>query len=218
MRCRKRASLSNDSQRSIEVRYSILAIQVNNLVAFGRSQSENGGSTLHGVVTMASKQKHKRPIPGWREHQPSARAVGTLPSLDDAQGWSNEQLAELDIGAVNLLCASGLPGAGELNISELTAWLDDAADKVYIATGENYDKLLDAPGAFGNSQTRFCMQYLVTVLQRHCGVHYNPKWKGLTPDTAIRAASERTPATCSSTRSSMASAARAARFRSCTLR
>ena len=136
-------------------------------------------------MTMASKHKRSRPLPGWEAHQPAAGAVSALPSLDDVRDWSNERLAELDIAALNLLCASGLPGAGLLNISELAAWLDDAADKVYVVTGENYDKLLDVPGAFGDSQARFCMQYLVTMLQRRCGVHYNPKWKGLTPDTAI---------------------------------
>ncbi len=54
-------------------------------------------------------------------------------------------------------------------------------EKVYDVTGRNYDKLLDSPAAFNYSQANFCIQYLVTVLQRQCGVHYNPKWKTLDP-------------------------------------
>lgn len=91
----------------------------------------------------------------------------------------------LDIALLNFVCASELPGAPSQPIEHYLQWLDDATEKVRLATELNYFKFLEAPGAFDNSQARFCMVCLVTVLQREVGVHYNPKWKGLTPNCPI---------------------------------
>ena len=91
----------------------------------------------------------------------------------------------LDIGLLNLLCASGLPGAGNIEVDRYVAWLDDSAGSVKRATEENNHKFLDAPAAYHSSYARFCTLCLVTVLQRQCGVHYNPKWKEITPDCPI---------------------------------
>jgi|GEM_PF-2052393 len=90
-----------------------------------------------------------------------------------------------DIALLNLACTSELRGASSQPIEHYLQWLDDAAEKVRLATDRNYFKFLDAPGAFENSQARFCMVCLVTVLQQECGVHYNPKWKGLAPDCPV---------------------------------
>lgn len=90
-----------------------------------------------------------------------------------------------DVALFNLACTSALRGAPSQPIEHYLQWLDDAAEKVRLATERNYFKFLDAPGGFENSQARFCMVCLVTVLQRECGVHYNPKWKGLTPDCPV---------------------------------
>jgi hypothetical protein len=35
---------------------------------------------------------------------------------------------------------------------------------------------------FNDSQAYFCVLYMITVLQRKCGVRYNPKWTSITPD------------------------------------
>jgi hypothetical protein len=90
-----------------------------------------------------------------------------------------------DVALLNLVCTSELRGASSQPIEQYLQWLDDAAEKVRLATERNYFKFLDAPGAFEDSQARFCMVCLVTVLQWECGVHYNPKWKGLTPDCPV---------------------------------
>jgi len=96
----------------------------------------------------------------------------------------DDSLGKCDIGLLNLLCTSGLQGAGTLEVDRYVAWLDESARKVKEATEENNEKFLHAPAAFENSYARFCMISLVTVLQRRCGVKYNPKWKDLTPDRA----------------------------------
>ena len=106
---------------------------------------------------------------------PLASMVRLVDASDDRQFDS-------DIAGANLLCASGLPGAGPLDIDRYLEWLDEAARKVQIETDRHYHKFIDNPKEFDLSQARFCMVCLVTVLQRQCGVGYNPKWKGLTPD------------------------------------
>ncbi|MFV0446374.1 MAG: tetratricopeptide repeat protein [Planctomycetaceae bacterium] len=90
-----------------------------------------------------------------------------------------------DVALLNLVCTSELRGASSLPIEHYLEWLDDVAAKVRLATERNYFKFLDAPEVFENSQARFCMVCLVTVLQRECGVRYNPKWQGLTPDSPV---------------------------------
>ncbi len=120
--------------------------------------------------------------------QPSRTVNG-----DGSAGSSWRRLLQLvhesdrphDVALLNLVCTSELRGASSQPIEHYLEWLDDVAEKVRLATERNYFKFLDAPGAFENSQARFCMVCLVTVLQRECGVHYNPKWKGLTPDCPV---------------------------------
>jgi hypothetical protein len=91
----------------------------------------------------------------------------------------------LDIALANLVCASGLPGAGELDVDSYLAWLDEAAAQVRLATDRNYHKFIDNPSEFDFSQARFCMVCLVSVLQTQCRVRYHPKWKGLKVDDEI---------------------------------
>lgn len=97
----------------------------------------------------------------------------------------DHDLSQIDIALLNLVCASGLPGAGPLRIDHYLEWLDDAAAKVKLATDRNYHKFLESPEAFEFSQARFCMVCLVTVLQRDLGAAYNPKWKCFSPDDTI---------------------------------
>lgn len=77
-----------------------------------------------------------------------------------------------DVALANLVCANGLPGAADLPISRYLDWLDEAAAKVRLLTHRNYHKFLDSPSSFDNSQARFCIICMVTVLQQECGVRY----------------------------------------------
>jgi len=105
--------------------------------------------------------------------------------LRELSAFSDEQLATLDIALVNLLCAAGLPGAAELTISRYVDWLDDAAQKVELATQRNYGKFLDNPATYNDSQATFCIVCMIEVLQKELGVRYNPKWQGVTPHQPV---------------------------------
>ncbi|HET6879474.1 MAG TPA: hypothetical protein VFI31_04945 [Pirellulales bacterium] len=87
---------------------------------------------------------------------------------------ADELLASLDIAAVNLACAKGLPGAEALDIPACLAKIDEWSEKVREATSRNFDKFKDEPRLFGGSLGKFYMTVLCTTLERECGVQYNP--------------------------------------------
>jgi len=94
-------------------------------------------------------------------------------------------LDKTDVALRNLLCAVDLPGAEGLDIPALLETLDEWAELVRLETDRNYYKFLDAPGTFNNSQAYFCVLYMITVLQRKCGVRYNAQWTSITPDSPV---------------------------------
>ncbi|HUT89162.1 MAG TPA: hypothetical protein VMY37_06685 [Thermoguttaceae bacterium] len=94
-------------------------------------------------------------------------------------------LDKTDVALLNLICAVDLPGAEDLDIPGLLGTLDEWADLIRLETDRNYYEFVDAPGMFNNSQAYFCVLYMITVLQRKCGVRYNPKWTSITPDRPV---------------------------------
>lgn len=138
---------------------------------------------LERGLEMATNQKCEEPKPTRTQVGPTDRAP--FPSLSQLLNEPDGSDPRIDIALVNLVCANGLPRASPLHVGNYLDWLDEAAERVRLETERNYYKFLDAPAVFGNSQARFCMVCLVTVLQQKCGVGYNPKWMGLTPDCPI---------------------------------
>jgi hypothetical protein len=94
-------------------------------------------------------------------------------------------LATLDIGAINLLCAAGLPKAENLNIADLVVKLDDWAEQIRRETERNYVMFLKEPAQFKSSQAYFCVACMINILGTQFGVCYNPKWRHITPDKPI---------------------------------
>jgi hypothetical protein len=84
-----------------------------------------------------------------------------------------EQLAQVDIAEMNLLCATGLPGAEKLDIDRCLARLDEWAAGVRRETERYLHKFRENPGDYNNSEGYFRMLMLITVLQQDFGVHYN---------------------------------------------
>lgn len=88
---------------------------------------------------------------------------------------ADDFLASLDIAAVNLACANGLPGAGALDIPACLDKIDDWSERVRQATSRNYDRFIREPHLFDGSLGKFYMSVLCSTLQRECGVRYNPE-------------------------------------------
>jgi hypothetical protein len=100
-------------------------------------------------------------------HDPSQR-LGVLLSA------GTDELAGMDIAEMNLLCASGCPGAEEIDIDKLLAKLDGWAERVATETDRNLHRFRENPGKYNNSEAYFRAMMLVTVLQQDLGVRYNP--------------------------------------------
>jgi Transglutaminase-like superfamily len=86
-----------------------------------------------------------------------------------------EQLERVDIGLMNLLCATGLPGSETLDIPAALATLDGWALKVKYQTDRHMYRLTDARYAdhYRRSETYFRASWLLQTLQEECGVRYN---------------------------------------------
>ncbi len=94
-------------------------------------------------------------------------------TLNDLLDLPVEQLADVGIAEMNLLCAVGLPGAEKLNIDQRLATLDRWAARVKHETDRHLYRFVQNPGNYENSEGYFRMLMLVTVLQQDFGVHYN---------------------------------------------
>ena len=116
---------------------------------------------------------------GWLEGRPSVvckwRRVG---SLDELLKLSPEELEDVDIAEMNLLCATGMPGAEDMDIAKCLARLDQWAARVRHETERHLYRLTDPAWKehaehYGHSEARFRAEWLVAVLQQDIGLHYH---------------------------------------------
>lgn len=84
------------------------------------------------------------------------------------------ELAKCDIALMNLLCAEGLPGAQDLNVTNCLAQLDHFAEYIKSETLRNYHLFIERPQEFKSSEGYFQMMMMVTVLQQDLKIRYNP--------------------------------------------
>jgi hypothetical protein len=83
-------------------------------------------------------------------------------------------LETLDIGALNLMCALGLPGAENIDPPRCQAWMDDAASWADFQTRRHWYRFANSPGTYRDSPGYFCCYHLLQVLQEEFRVRYNP--------------------------------------------
>lgn len=86
---------------------------------------------------------------------------------------SDGDLHRLDVGAVNLACAVGLPGADRIDEHRCVGWLDMAADYTGRYTERAFYRFLELPSAYGHSAGYFRVLCLITALQRDLRLRYN---------------------------------------------
>lgn len=87
---------------------------------------------------------------------------------------SQPGLSALDVAAVNLACAVGLPSADRYAPAAVLARLNDWTQHAARFTEENLPEFHARPERYGNSELYFRVLVLVTALQRDCGLRYNP--------------------------------------------
>ena len=95
--------------------------------------------------------------------------------LDELLAMTPEQLAGVDIAEVNLLCATGLPGAEGLDIDHCLATLDKWAARVRAETDRHLYRLHDPRWAkeYRHSESYLRAVFVLQVLQEDLGVKYD---------------------------------------------
>ncbi len=107
--------------------------------------------------------------------QPStALAEISPPTLAEVCESPDEFLGKLDVGALNLMCAAGLPGAEGLDIAKQIAWLDEAARQVDLQARARIEEFTLGPSIYSDSLGYYFCNYLLRTLQEGLGVRYNP--------------------------------------------
>lgn len=101
-----------------------------------------------------------------------ARSVKTL---DDLLKIPAEKLGDVDIAEMNLLCATGLPGAEKLDIDHALATLDRWAARVKSETDRHLYRVTDPRYAdhYRHSEAYLRAEMLLQVLQVDLGVKYD---------------------------------------------
>ena len=117
-------------------------------------------------------------------HSPTAVASGPQPiaptvqkafTLDNLLAMKPEELKDVDIAEMNLLCATGLPGAEDINIEKSLATLDRWAAHVKYQTERHLYRATDPRYAdhYHHSEAYLRAEMLLQALQVDLGVQYN---------------------------------------------
>lgn len=141
-----------------------------------------GGILLLGLIAFAGVHY----LSASRTETPNA-VIGSGPTaqakqpktLGELVALKPENLATVDIGVMNMLCAEGLPGAEEMKVADYQARLDQWAKHVKSETARNFHHFREDPAHFYNSEAFYKMLMLAVVVFEDFGVRYNPKWISL---------------------------------------
>jgi len=87
-----------------------------------------------------------------------------------------DRLGDVDIAEMDLLCATGLPGAEKLDIDHALATLDLWADRVKFETERHLYRVTDPRHAehYRHSEAYLRAEFLVQILCEDVGVKYDP--------------------------------------------
>ena len=141
------------------------------------------GLGLFAVATITAAHY----LPGLIGHQRSSTAAGPgtpepiAPtaqkafSLDKLLAMTPDELAGMDIAEMNLLCATGLKGSEGLDVAKCMSRLDDYAKWVRYYTQPSLRDFHQRPQDFKNSEAKFRVLLLISVLQKEYGIHYNDR-------------------------------------------
>jgi hypothetical protein len=112
-----------------------------------------------------------------RTNPPIPTAASSL-SVEQLLGGDTSSLGSMDIAAINLACAQGLPGAQNLERLRCLATLDKWAAQVAEETRRHLYRFRANPSEFESSEGYFRMLMMAVTLYEDCGVRYNPERMG----------------------------------------
>lgn len=103
-------------------------------------------------------------------------------SLDELLRLSADELARCDIARMNLLCATGLPGAESVDVDEYLERLDSWAKHIAAMTEGNLDSFRQNSAMFDNSEPLWRMLAMTRMLEREYHIHYHANHIDQEPD------------------------------------
>lgn len=86
-----------------------------------------------------------------------------------------DQLENVDIALISLLCAEGLLGADNLNVQGCLETLDTWTRHIERETKRNFHRYIERPEDYGHSLAYYQMGMLGTVLAEDLRIQYNPE-------------------------------------------
>jgi hypothetical protein len=124
----------------------------------------------------------KEPVTPTASVQPPVFKMPT--SYAELCAANTNDLGKCDIALMNLLCAEGLRGSENLNVTDCLVILDNMAADVKSETTRAYYKFREHPDEFNSSEGYYDMMMLATVIQQDFNIHYNPAHIEM-PDQAL---------------------------------
>lgn len=98
----------------------------------------------------------------------------TVENLTALVAASPDTLKQLDIALMNLICAEGLPGAEQLDVTNSLVVIDQMAARVRSETERHLYRFQKKPAEFESSEGFFRMTMMMVVLAEDFHVRYAP--------------------------------------------
>ena len=117
----------------------------------------------------------------WRSSTSPSTPHG-IRTLSDLLLVPAEQLSQVDIGRMDLLCAQGLPGAEDLDMDRCLETLDQMAERVRSETSRHRYSYERNPAEFEHSEGYYQMLFLAVVLAEDFKATYVPDKRGTAAD------------------------------------
>ncbi len=95
---------------------------------------------------------------------------------------SPQELEKCDVALMNLLCAEGLNGSENMNISDCMEFLDEITEKVKTATKKQEHQFQKDPAYFDHSESVYKMMAMITAVSREMGIKYDVEATSLSDD------------------------------------
>lgn len=102
----------------------------------------------------------------------TAPPIAQIVGCDSLKECSPEQLTQLDVAQLNLICAQGLPGCELVNMTNALATLDAWAARAQAETKRHDYRFTRNPAEFENSRGFYKLLMLGVVLAEDFKVHY----------------------------------------------
>jgi len=96
-------------------------------------------------------------------------------SLSRLVDMSDDELAKIDFGFLNLICGDHLPRSGKTTVTDNMKVLEHMTDVVRQVTASNLHRWIEKPAEFENSEAYFKTAMMLSVLGQDFGAMYNPK-------------------------------------------